>query len=228
MNKCALELCETYSEAIVFAYGESDEYSFVLKRECKTFERRTSKIVSTFASLFSSSYVFYWNSFFPDEKLQKPPTFDARAVCYPTTKNLRDYLSWRQVDCHINNMYNLCFWKLVQSGVTAKDAENQLKGTLSKDKNDLLFEKFGVNYNNEDPMFRKGSSICRQWKEIDVTNSKTGEPTKRRKLRFSIIYEDIINDEFWTKNAHILNEEVETKEKKQKNSKENLQQKEEV
>lgn len=27
------------------------------------------------------------------------PTFDGRAVCYPTWENLRDYLSWRQVDC---------------------------------------------------------------------------------------------------------------------------------
>lgn len=27
------------------------------------------------------------------------PTFDGRAVCYPSERNLRDYLSWRQVDC---------------------------------------------------------------------------------------------------------------------------------
>lgn len=27
------------------------------------------------------------------------PTFDGRAVCYPSWENLRDYLSWRQVDC---------------------------------------------------------------------------------------------------------------------------------
>jgi tRNA(His) guanylyltransferase len=37
-------------------------------------------------------------------KLQYIPSFDARTVCYPTDKNLRDYLSWRQCDCHINNM----------------------------------------------------------------------------------------------------------------------------
>lgn len=28
--------------------------------------------------------------------------------------NLRDYLSWRQADVHINNLYNTCFWNLVQ------------------------------------------------------------------------------------------------------------------
>lgn len=32
-------------------------------------------------------------------QLQYPPTFDCRLVCYPSEKNLRDYLSWRQADC---------------------------------------------------------------------------------------------------------------------------------
>lgn len=31
--------------------------------------------------------------------LRPVPTFDARAVAHPTMQNLRDYLSWRQVDC---------------------------------------------------------------------------------------------------------------------------------
>jgi tRNA(His) 5'-end guanylyltransferase len=31
------------------------------------------------------------------------PVFDGRAVCYPNFAVLRDYLSWRQADAHINN-----------------------------------------------------------------------------------------------------------------------------
>lgn len=27
------------------------------------------------------------------------PSFDGRAVQYPSVQNLRDYMSWRQVDC---------------------------------------------------------------------------------------------------------------------------------
>jgi tRNA(His) guanylyltransferase len=45
------------------------------------------------------------------------PSFDARLVSYPNLKSLRDYFSWRQVDCHINNLYNYCFWLLVCGGV---------------------------------------------------------------------------------------------------------------
>jgi len=29
------------------------------------------------------------------------PTFDGRAVVYPSVRELRDYLSWRQVDCMV-------------------------------------------------------------------------------------------------------------------------------
>ena len=58
-----------------------------------------SKITTTVASLFSASYVYYWPEFFPEKNLLYPPCFDARAVSYPSDKNLRDYLSWRQADC---------------------------------------------------------------------------------------------------------------------------------
>lgn len=48
-----------------------------------------------------------------DVKLQYPPSFDARTVLYPSDQNLRDYLSWRQADVHVNNLYNTCFWNLI-------------------------------------------------------------------------------------------------------------------
>lgn len=51
-----------------------------------------------------------------DRPLQASPMFDGRVVQYPSTRSLRDYLSWRQVDTHINNQYNTCFWALVLRG----------------------------------------------------------------------------------------------------------------
>lgn len=59
-----------------------------------------SKLVTTIVSTFTANYVHSWSSHFPDTPLTFPlPTFDGRAVCYPTIQNLRDYLSWRQADC---------------------------------------------------------------------------------------------------------------------------------
>lgn len=58
-----------------------------------------SKLASSVVSLFTSNYVFNWGRYFPSTNLKYPPSFDSRVVLYPTTRNVRDYLSWRQVDC---------------------------------------------------------------------------------------------------------------------------------
>ena len=146
----------------VLAIGESDEYSFVFKRKAILFNRRREKILTTIVSQFSSLYVFYWPQFMP-VPLQYPPSFDGRVIIYPTlqviplfrylVQNIRDYISWRQADTHINNLYNTAFWALVlQGGKSATDAEKILNGSLSSDKNELLFTQFGINYNNESEM----------------------------------------------------------------------------
>lgn len=60
-----------------------------------------SKLVSTVVSTFTAYYIHKWSSFFPSSPLEARylPTFDGRAVLYPSVKNLRDYMSWRQADC---------------------------------------------------------------------------------------------------------------------------------
>lgn len=58
-----------------------------------------SKLVSVITSFFTSCYVIKWPLTLPSRPLQYPPSFDGRAVCYPSDTALRDYLSWRQADC---------------------------------------------------------------------------------------------------------------------------------
>ena len=114
MNTAAKAVMNSFTD-IIIAYGQSDEYSFVFKKSSNTYNRREDKILTTVVSLFTSSYIFNWNEFFQDVELQYPPSFDARIVLYPSLQNLMDYLSWRQVDCHINNLYNTAFWWLVHN-----------------------------------------------------------------------------------------------------------------
>lgn len=70
----------------------------------------SSKLVTTVVSTFTAHYIYNWPKFFPDTPLEPPhlPTFDGRAVTYPSTRNLRDYMSWRQVDCAFF-ILTLCF-----------------------------------------------------------------------------------------------------------------------
>jgi tRNA(His) guanylyltransferase len=36
------------------------------------------------------------------------------------------------------------------------------QGTVSSDKNEILFKRFGINYNNEKEIYKKGSVVFRQ------------------------------------------------------------------
>ena len=161
-------------------------------------------------SLFSSSFVFHWNEFFGDTKLIYPPMFDARVVIYPAIENIRDYMNWRQADCHINNLYNTCFWTLVnKGGLSTTEAESKLKGTLSGDKNEILFTEYDINYNNEPDMFKKGSVLIRESYEEEVSKkdrqgNDTGKMVKRARSKVIVLHEDIIGDSFWLKYSNIL------------------------
>ncbi|KAG5940521.1 Glucose-responsive transcription factor [Claviceps pazoutovae] len=224
MNAAAKAVVADLPESVI-AYGVSDEYSFVFHKSCNLFERRASKLVSTIVSTFTANYVYSWGTYFPDTPLSFPlPTFDGRAVCYPSVQNLRDYLSWRQVDCHINNLYNTTFWLLIQlGGLDNKEAERTLAGTLAADKNEILFSRFNINYNNEPEIFKKGSVIFRDYKLVDAERHAVAlemddlaEPVqqskiqaerdrkKRAKARIVVEHTDIIKDEFWNRRPWIL------------------------
>ncbi|XP_023847857.2 probable tRNA(His) guanylyltransferase [Salvelinus sp. IW2-2015] len=167
------------------------------------------------ASQFSSSYVFYWRNYFGDQPLLYPPGFDGRVVLYPSNRNLRDYLSWRQADCHVNNLYNTVFWTLVQKGgLTTTQAEDRLKGTLAADKNEIMFSEFNINYNKEPLVHRKGTTLIWEKLEETVTKSVTlpneaGEEVlvTRTRRRVSAHHCDVIGNQFWEEHPHILEDD---------------------
>ncbi|GJP95401.1 tRNA guanylyltransferase [Aspergillus niger] len=227
MNAAAVGVMKDLPDLCI-AYGISDEYSFAFHPNCQLFERRSAKLVTTIVSTFTAHYIYLWGTYFPDTPLQPAalPSFDGRAVMYPNSRIFRDYMSWRQVDCHINNLYNTTFWTMVlQGGMDRREAELELKGTLSSDKNEILFKRFGINYNNEEEIYKKGSVIYRQYQLEDVkakpdssvqeetsplqedTPSKTQQEKirkLRRKVQVVVDHVDIIKDEFWERRPWIL------------------------
>ncbi|KAJ8588248.1 tRNAHis guanylyltransferase [Rhizopogon salebrosus TDB-379] len=148
---------------IVLAFGESDEFSFLFRKSTNLYNRRQAKILTTLTSYFTSCYVLGWPQYFPDTPLRYPPSFDGRIVVYPTERAIRDYFSWRQADTHINNLYNTVFWALIQKGgQTTTEAHATLRGTVSATKHEMLFSRFGINYNEISDRFKKGSVIVRE------------------------------------------------------------------
>lgn len=162
MNAAASRVMHSLRGDALLAFGESDEYSFLLAKQSQLYSRRQAKIITHIVSMFTAAYVHLWPLYFPHSPLDNIaalPSFDARLVVYPTAKEVRDYFAWRQADTHINNLYNTAFWTLIQhDGISEQEAHKQLEKTVSADKHDILFKR-GINYNDELAMFRKGSIL---------------------------------------------------------------------
>ncbi|KAL9041893.1 MAG: hypothetical protein Q9180_000974 [Flavoplaca navasiana] len=155
---------------------------------------------------------------------------------------MRDYLSWRQADCHINNLYNTAFWALVQKGdVGTTEAEEILKvlrpvifgracitivqGTVASQKNEILFSRFGINYNDEPEQFKKGSVLFRDYGAVSIGSTisnaaeqqgeerdfskkrKEKEKKRRSKAEIKLQSMDIIRDHFWEAHPWLLTDE---------------------
>ncbi|KAL1949433.1 hypothetical protein VTO73DRAFT_8314 [Trametes versicolor] len=225
MDHAARDVMNEFKD-VVLAFGESDEYSFLFRKSTTLYNRRESKILSTITSLFTSSYVFNWPKYLPDTPLKYCPSFDGRIVLYPSITAVRDYFSWRQADTHINNMYNTVFWALVlQGGQTTTEAHATLRGTVSATKHEIMFSKFGINYNDLPARFRKGSILVRteipgevETEPVQELSAPTEDPSqdpapkskkeKKPKIRVrttvDLLHCDIIGDEFWTTRPNIL------------------------
>lgn len=119
---------------------------------------------------------------------------------------------------HINNLYNTCFWSLVNSGVSNSEAQKQIKDTCAAEKNELLFSKFGINYNKLPQLYRKGTTLIwqpTQPKEAEATQPveqlSTAKPGDSRETRKQVKPEilllnvDIIGEQFWNEHSYILN-----------------------
>ena len=78
-------------------------------------------------------------------------------------------------------------------------SEEKLRGTFSGDKNELLFSKFGINYNNESDLVKKGTVLIRKKVPVLLENGET-----RAKSQIVQQNIDLIGDEFWKENEHLL------------------------
>ncbi|XP_038210402.1 probable tRNA(His) guanylyltransferase [Zerene cesonia] len=196
MNYAAFSVLKDFNE-ICIAFGQSDEYSFILKKNSTLYKRRAAKLLTTINSKFSSSYVFYWAKFFGKEPMQYPPAFDGRIVLYPSNENLIDYLKWRQADVHINNLYNTTFWTLILRGqLNPVEAEKRLCGTVSADKNEILFKEFNINYNNEPEIFKRGTILLRQIVSEDTSDKSVAAVVD--------IHDDMLKAKFWQRHCDLL------------------------
>jgi tRNA(His) 5'-end guanylyltransferase len=85
-----------------FAYGQSDEYSFLLTDFEKSdaplwFDGNVQKIVSVSASLFTAMF----QRLFPSAKIA---AFDSRVMVISQRAEVENYFLWRQLDASANSL----------------------------------------------------------------------------------------------------------------------------
>jgi tRNA(His) 5'-end guanylyltransferase len=130
-----------------FAYGQSDEYSFLLtdfEREDAPlwFDGNVQKIVSVSASLFTGAF----NRAF---EAQQPAAFDSRVITIAQRAEVENYFLWRQLDASANSLNMLA---------SAHYTHEELTGKTTGEKHDLLHAK-GVNWAKHPPDFKRGRIV---------------------------------------------------------------------
>ena len=153
-----------------FAYGQSDEYSFVLS-DSLWFDGNVQKIVSVSASLFTAAFHRAFES-------KKIAAFDSRVFVIAQTTEVENYFLWRQLDASANSLNMLA---------SAHYRHAELVGKSTSEKHELLHAK-GVNWAKQAADFKRGRVVKHTaggWtmdREIPIFNR---EPQYLRELLYT-------------------------------------------
>ena len=145
-----------------FAYGQSDEYSFLLTDfELNTsqawFDGNVQKICSVAASVFTAAF---------NETAEKDKTalFDCRVFTIPDAVEVENYFIWRQQDAVRNS---------IQSLAQANFSPKQLHGVNTGQLQDMLFLQKGINWNDLPTYRKRGRCVVkRQYRHEETMRSR--------------------------------------------------------
>ncbi len=151
-----------------FAYGQSDEYSFLLtdfeaEDSVLWFDGNLQKIVSVSASIFAAVFAKHFES-------KKIAAFDSRVMVISQRTEVERYFLWRQLDASGNSLNMLA---------SAHYPHSELEGKSMQEKHDLLHAK-GLNWAKEPADFKRGRVVLRDeqgWRvdqEIPIFNREPG------------------------------------------------------
>ena len=146
LDSAALYLCREMIGCRL-AYGQSDEYSFLLSDcggpdEPLWFEGNLQKIVSVSASIFTAAF----QRAFGGEKLA---AFDSRVMVIAQRREVEQYFLWRQLDASANSLNML---------VAAFYSHADVLGKSTAEKHEMLHAK-GANWAAEPADFKRGRVI---------------------------------------------------------------------
>lgn len=150
MDRAAAYLCKNLMGA-KFAYGQSDEYSFLLTDYDTLdtemwFGGNVQKMASVSASMFTAVFNREWDDVLYASALAM---FDARVFVVPSRTEVLNYFLWRQQDATRNSLSMLA---------QTHFSHRELQGKNSTDMHEMLHQK-GINWANEPTVFKRGRVV---------------------------------------------------------------------
>jgi tRNA(His) 5'-end guanylyltransferase len=147
------------------AYAQSDEISLILTDFERTstqawFDGNVQKMVSVSASLATAK--------FNEMRPGKLAFFDSRVFTIPDPVEVENYLIWRQQDATRNS---------VSMAAQARFSHRQLNGKSSSAMQEMLWSEHGVNWNDYDPRFKRGTLISSKVEigDVEYVDKRTQE-----------------------------------------------------
>lgn len=166
MDVTAAALCKEIQNAKL-AYTQSDEISVLITpyttlQTQPWVENNIQKTVSIAASIAGATFSLSTPEIFGT---YKPVYFDARAFILPK-EEVNNYFIFRQKDAIRNSIS-----AIAQSLFSHKELNNK----NSKEKQEMIFQKSGKNWNNFPVRQKRGRCIVNKRFEIEAINKLTGQ-----------------------------------------------------
>ncbi len=161
---------------VIYGFTQSDEISLLFHVDEDAFGRKVRKFNSVLAGEASARFSLL---------LGDAACFDARISQLPSAAHVVDYFSWRSEDAHRNALNAHCYWTLRREGQGAREATQALVGMSVADKNEFLFQRAGLNFNDVPRWQKRGTGVYWETFEAEGHNPVSGEnePTTRRRLK---------------------------------------------
>lgn len=157
LDVAAQALCQE-AQCVRCAYGQSDEYSFLLQdfgsnQTEAWFDGNIQKIVSVAASIFTVAFAGV-----AEPLSKRTATFDARVFTIPDLTEVENYFIWRQQDATRN---------AILSAGQSQFSPNKLHGKNTSEVQEMLFQERGINFNDYPVVAKRGRCVVRETYSLD-------------------------------------------------------------
>jgi tRNA(His) 5'-end guanylyltransferase len=168
-------------QGCVLAYTQSDEITFVIRTDqtddtTPWFDNRIQKIVSIASSVAAVEFnCQMWNTLglLSGDDLEEANRlrahFDCRVWPMPSMTEVVNNLIWRQRDCTKNSISSAAYYevgKIVGRGTVRK----MLHNLKQDERQELLFSKAGINWNDYPAEFKRGMVVYRVEVQVETEN----------------------------------------------------------